>query len=101
MFKYIQKIEQLTADKTDGEALFEDWADFDATVLNLILIGECVAKMTADFKKSHPQIPWRLIKDFRNYAVHNYEDVDPEMVWEVAKFDIPKLAADLRQILAQ
>ena len=101
ILKYMDKIDRFVADKQSSEELFLSEEKYDATVLNLILIGEKVAKLSPDFKATYPEISWKRIKDFRNYTVHNYDDVDPEIVWEVLQKHLPKLKTNLRQILAQ
>jgi uncharacterized protein with HEPN domain len=48
-----------------------------------------------------PQIPWKPIKDFRNYSVHNYDDIDPEIVWDVIQIHLPAIKQNINLILAE
>lgn len=55
------------------------------------IIGEASRKVSAEYKNSHPQIPWTQIIGMRHRLVHEYFRVDPEIVWEVVSQDIPAL----------
>jgi uncharacterized protein with HEPN domain len=52
-----------------------------ALVRALQVIGEAAWRVSTDFQKAHPKLPWRKIADFRHRVVHNYFDVDYDVVW--------------------
>jgi len=43
-----------------------------AVLQKLIVIGEAVAQLPNNFTANYPDIEWRDIKAFRNFAVHAY-----------------------------
>jgi uncharacterized protein with HEPN domain len=43
--------------------------------------------------------PWRKIIGMRNRIVHAYDEVDWEIVWQVATQDMPQLLLDLEPLL--
>lgn len=51
-------------------------------------IQQCIKN---DIRHTNPQIPWREIIDFRNILVHQYEEVDAQIVWDIIQIDIPIL----------
>ncbi len=55
------------------------------------IIGEAARKISPDFRKEHPAIPWQGIIGMRNRLVHEYFHIIPERVWEVVETDIPEL----------
>ena len=63
----------------------------DSIMFRLIQIAENSEKLTAKFKETHAQIPWRAIKGMRNRIVHDYGNVDLNIVYETLKNDIPDL----------
>jgi uncharacterized protein with HEPN domain len=55
----------------------------DAVIRNLEVIGEAVKNLSSDFRRLHPEIPWRSITALRNVLIHEYFGVDLEIVWRV------------------
>ena len=64
-----------------------------AVLQKLIVIGEAVARLPAEFRERHPEVEWADIVGFRNIAVHEYFAVNWSIVWRAATQD----ALDLRQ----
>src|SRR5690606_38776270 len=58
-----------------------------AAVRRLEIIGEAAARISADTLAIHPVIPWREIVGMRNRLVHEYFQVDTDVVWEVVQHD--------------
>jgi len=71
----------------------------DACVFNLSQLGESVVKLDEDFISEHPQIPWRQMKGLRNKIVHDYDGVNPVLVWEIIQNDLPVLKEKLEKIM--
>lgn len=71
-----------------------------AVLQKLTIIGEAAASLPRDFRTRHPEIEWRDIADFRNFAVHAYFAVDWNIVWVAATQDAPKLRQRIAEILA-
>jgi len=63
------------------------------------VIGEASNSVSSEVKEKHPTIPWRAIAGARNRLVHGYFDVDYDVVWEIARVDIPDLVNKLKIIL--
>ena len=55
----------------------------DAIVRQLEIIGEASRRLELNFKKTHPEIPWKKIIGMRNKISHEYWDVDLDIVWHV------------------
>lgn len=65
-------------------------------VLHLItIIGEATRRTQSSFRAQHPQLPWPQMLGMRNRLVHEYDDIDLRLVWDVVRDDLPSL---LRQI---
>lgn len=87
----IQKIESYTREFHDADQLNDSNLAFDATMMNFVVIGEMVAKLSEDFKSQHPEIEWGKMKGLRNIAAHNYFGIDAEEVWQIINHNIPAL----------
>jgi uncharacterized protein with HEPN domain len=48
----------------------------DAILRQLTIVGEAAKRVSAEFRASQPEIPWRHIAGFRDVVVHDYSQVD-------------------------
>ncbi|MEX2260772.1 MAG: HepT-like ribonuclease domain-containing protein [Bryobacteraceae bacterium] len=71
----------------------------DAVCRNLEIIGEAAGKVSPEFRAAHPEIPWRQMISARNILIHNYDGIDPEIVWGIVERDIPSLLASVQALL--
>ena len=67
----------------------------------VVQIGELVGQLSEELKKQNSAIPWRVIKDTRNFYVHAYGAIDVESVWETLTGDIPTLQATCETLICQ
>jgi uncharacterized protein with HEPN domain len=61
--------------------------------MHVVQIGELSVHLTDEFKLNHSEIPWKKIKDMRNFVAHNYDKLDLETLWLTIKEDMPRLCA--------
>jgi uncharacterized protein with HEPN domain len=59
------------------------------------IIGEAVKQMPAEFRQSHPDVPWKIVSGMRDRMVHKYFAVDYDIVWDVIEHKLD----DLNQML--
>lgn len=90
----IQAIEEFTRD-ISYEFFLSDRKTYSATLREFTVIGEAIANIPDDIKNQFSSIEWRLIKDFRNFIVHEYFGVDPQIVWDAVKLELPQLKAEI------
>ena len=93
------RIIEYTSGINSADDFNNDYRNFDATMMNFVVIGEMVDKLSDDFKKKHDKIDWIKIKGFRNIVAHDYFGIDAEEVWQIIKNKIPKLKADIQGLL--
>ena len=65
------------------------------------LIGEAAKHVSAAFREAHADIPWRKIIGQRNVLVHEYGDVDDDLIWNLVVIELPPLVEKLRRILGR
>lgn len=82
----------------DGVAFLQDSKTCDSVVRNLEIIGEAANRLPPELTQRHPEIPWRRIVGLRNRVVHEYFDVDLELVWEIVCVELPALKPLLRVV---
>ena len=59
-------------------------------------IGEAAARVTPAGRTLAPFVPWQQIVGMRHRLVHNYFDINADLVWEVIERDLAPLIAALR-----
>jgi len=81
-------------------------ADYDADeTLRLALthllqvIGEAARRLSAEFLSAHPELPWSAIVGMRHKVVHDYMNVDEDVVWQTVIGDLPDLIRSLEAIV--
>ena len=65
----------------------------------LQVIGEAARRISTDFRAAYPDIPWDKIIGMRHKVVHDYLEVDENIVWDTATTDIPALVQFLEKIV--
>ncbi len=63
-----------------------------AVVKNIEILGEA-SNMLTEESTIHPKTPWKQVNGIRNYIVHEYFQVDNNVVWDV----IYKRPSDIEQ----
>jgi uncharacterized protein with HEPN domain len=89
----IRKIEVFTVDMSQDEFLRDEKTQ-SAVMLQLMLLGE-MAKKVSDDTKVAIALPWKEIAGFRDRAIHDYYDMDLDIVWDTVVQDIPTLKKNL------
>lgn len=96
----IKKIERyLDGVELDDFIIAEE--KIDAVVRNIEVIGEAINGLSRGLRSKYPHVEWRIATATRNRLIHGYFDVDPEIIWGTAKFDIPQLNDSIELILKE
>ena len=93
-----QKILDFTENVSSADEFYADLKTFDAVLMNFVVIGESIAKLSQEVRDQHPHIPWVKIRGFRNIVAHNYFGVDAEEVWQIVQIHIAVLLEDVEAI---
>ena len=97
----IEKIMIYTEGFNAAEALLaaNNQMNFNATTTLLIAIAEETKKTDKQLLKTQPEIEWQNIAGMRNVLAHDYRGIDPEIVFDVVKNELPKLKTALIEAL--
>ena len=100
MLDAIDKIKQYSSPFTSADDFLSVTQAFDASLMNFIIIGEMVEKLSDELiNASQNEIDWFRIKGFRNILAHNYFGVDAEEVWQIIHNSLPKLEIQLKKLI--
>lgn len=71
-----------------------------AVYAQIVIIGEAANRISNEFQEANPEIPWRKVVGMRNRIVHAYDDVDWEIVWQVATDSMPELVRAVEPLVS-
>jgi uncharacterized protein with HEPN domain len=83
----------------DFDSFRQDIKTIRAVELNFIIIGEAASGIPEEYQEAHPEVPWHFMRAMRNRLVHVYFEVDPKLVWDTVKTDLPQLIASLESLM--
>ena len=75
----------------DLEELNANEVLLDSMLFRMIQISENARHLSEEYKQIHSAIPWNALYGLRNRIVHDYGNVDLNVVYETLTNDIPKL----------
>jgi len=93
----INAIKDFTLDMTFEEFQI-DRKTYSATLREYIVIGEAISKLIDLLEKEVPSYPWRMVKDFRNFIVHEYFGVNPQIVWDLTTIELDELLDSIQKL---
>ena len=71
----------------------------DAVIRNLEIIGEASKRIPDEIKENAFHIEWRKIAGIRDVLIHDYAEVDLEIVWDVIQNKLPILKDGITDLL--
>ena len=73
----------------------------DAVVFNLAQIGEISKhRISSILKDTQVDVPWHEMYGFRNRIIHDYDQINMNIVYDTIKEDLPPLLAQLRKLIS-
>jgi uncharacterized protein with HEPN domain len=84
--------------EVDREDFLNDPKTSDAIIYQLIIIGEAIMHIDNDILNKY-DYPWFKIRAFRNYATHEYFNIEMWTVWDIVNIHIPKMEEVVRGII--
>jgi len=70
----------------------------DAVLRNLELIGEASRRLSNELMSRYSKIPWKKIIGLRNIVIHEYSDVDLDIIWDIVTKNIPETKENIQEI---
>ena len=82
------------------ESFLSDRMVQDAVVRQLEIIGEAARRISAERRKADLALPWKEMIGLRNRIVHDYLNINLQVIWEVIRLELPLLRAQIEAVLA-
>ena len=81
------------------ESFLENRMVHNAVMRSFEVVGEAARRVSPEVREAHPDVPWRLMGDFRNKLIHDYFALDLEVIWKTATEDAPMLLAQIEGLV--
>ena len=98
MLQSMDRIEEYLG-RLDFKTFKQTYLVVDAIIRNFEIIGEASKNIPTDIQEKYPEIPWKKIYGLRNLIAHEYFGIDYEMIWEIARKNLPQNRIDLIEII--
>lgn len=99
MIEAIEKIIRYLDTVNGFEEFLQNDMVIDAVTRNYEIIGEAANQIPETVKEKYPELPWRQMYGLRNFAVHEYHTIDPQILWEIAEDHLIENKIQLEGIL--
>jgi uncharacterized protein with HEPN domain len=89
--KYISGVEKT--------AFLENGMLQDAIMRQIEIIGEAAGRISDEMQEQHPKLPWFEMRAIRNKIVHDYLEINTEIIWDTVQSDLPPLKIQIKKLL--
>ena len=100
IIRSIDNVRQYILDVT-YETFVDDTMRYYAVMKNVEIIGEAANMLTRSFRKSHNELPWRMIVSMRNVLTHGYANVSDVKLWKTATEDLEPMYETVSRYLSE
>jgi len=87
-------------DGVSKEQFIANEEKYEAVNRKFEIIGETARHLSPEMRAGFPDIPWTLITAMRNILIHDYDDVNLDVVWNTTQDDLPPLITKIEAHLA-
>jgi uncharacterized protein with HEPN domain len=94
----LREVRQFIEDES-YESFLENRMVQNAVMRSFEVVGEAARRVSPGFREAHPEVPWRLMGDFRNKLIHDYFGLDLDVIWKTATEDAPRLLTRIEGLL--
>jgi uncharacterized protein with HEPN domain len=98
----IEAVERVRSETAGGplDAFEADWRKRWLVERGVEIISEASRYLTAELKARYPEIPWPKVAGIGNVLRHDYERIAPDVLWRLARDELPPLEKICRDELA-
>ena len=73
----------------------------DAILRQIEIIGEASNHISEELQEKHPEAPWFEMRAMRNKIVHDYMEINADIIWDTVQNDLPALKPVIKSILGE
>lgn len=83
----------------DFDTFRDDYIMVRATERAILIISEAAKALPDEMIASETDIDWRAIRSIGNILRHEYERVEPKILWSIISDEFPSLLASVERLL--
>ena len=72
-----------------------------AVVRAIEIIGEASRHISEQMQEDHPEAPWFEMRAIRNKIVHDYMEINTDIIWDTVQNDLPALKPVIENLLGE
>jgi uncharacterized protein with HEPN domain len=99
MIEAMERVRNVIAD-VPLESFEANWQMQWLVERGIEILSEASRHLTDELKARHPEIPWPKVAGIGNVLRHDYERIAPDVLWKLARDDLPPLEQVCREELA-
>jgi uncharacterized protein with HEPN domain len=88
----------LYAQGIDQDNLKQDDEKQAAILYRLIVIGEATKRLSDELREQYSIIPWRQMAGLRDVVIHDYDELDFDILWNVIHVSLPDILPEIQAI---
>ena len=77
---------------------FDDRKTRAAVVWQICVIGEAANRINNSVRQQAPEIDWRRMSDMRNILIHEFHNINYEIVWRTVQEELPPLIGTAKRL---
>jgi uncharacterized protein with HEPN domain len=81
------------------DSFLKDKKTQSAIIRKLEVIGEASNRIPKEYRDAYPTIEWNKIIRTRHILIHEYEEVNLEIVWRIITIHLPEVKKAINEIL--
>ena len=70
-----------------------------AILYRLIIIGEATKRLSGNLRQQFPEVPWKQMAGLRDVVIHDYDELDFDILWNVVYVNLPDILPKIQKIL--
>ena len=89
----------LFIENMDFDQFMLDKKTYFAVIQRFSTIGEAVKHIPCDEKERYLSVPWKSISNMRNNLIHEYFNIESEIIWKTIHKDLSVFKSQVHEIL--
>ncbi|MEL6437822.1 MAG: DUF86 domain-containing protein [Cyanobacteria bacterium J06621_8] len=81
------------------ESLVSDEMRLSAILYQILIMGEATKRLSLEFRQANSHLPWKEIAGIRDKLIHDYDNIKPDVIWDVVNREIPEFLPQLEELL--